>query len=311
MNEIVPFLHGCRDIMESDGSITPSRFSENERAFYENLAEFLKVRSMCTAGISLQFETDVDEIVMDCFFDFFMRDEDTISIFENDVETQIYKIRRDDEHLSFNYRRRVKSRSKIIIYFPSLCCMSFKNLNIKDLIPLEKRSRLMAVYGDSISQGVEPNSSSNSYTNIISRELNCELINLSIGGFYFDERSLINTIDDVDSILIAYGTNDWTKKEIDEIEINIEMFLKKIKRMYEFSTVYCMSPLWRADLDDGVDKMTKISEKIRTECLKNNLIFIDGFKMMEHDKNLLRDKKIHPNDDGFLQISNNLLNIIK
>ncbi|MCK9191382.1 MAG: hypothetical protein M0P10_07550 [Sphaerochaetaceae bacterium] len=61
--------------------------------------------------------------------------------------------------------------------------------------------------------------------------------------------------------MIAYGTNDWTKKEIDEIEINIEMFLKKIKRMYEFSAVYCMSPLWRADLDDGVDKMTKISEK--------------------------------------------------
>ncbi len=311
MNEIVPFLHGCRDIMESDGCITPSRFSKNERAFYENLAEFLKVRSMCTAGISLQFETDADEIAMDCYFDFFMRDEATISVFENDVNTQVYKIRRDDRHISFSYRRRMKSRSKIIIYFPSLCCMSFKNLNTKALTALERKPRLMAVYGDSISQGVEPNISSNSYTNILSRELNCELINLSIGGFCFDESSLLNTIDDVDSILIAYGTNDWTKKEIDEIEINIEMFLKKIKSMYERATIYCLSPLWRSDLGNGVDKMTNIAEKIRTECVKNNLTFIDGFKMMEHDKNLLRDKMIHPNDDGFLQISNNLLNIIK
>ena len=312
MEEVEKYFHGNRYLVRNGDYYQPVRFYQEEIAYYSSLKELFKPRSWCTAGITLQFYTEEKEISFSCKIENFIRNQDSITVYENGVFAQSYYYTKEAPLTQLRYRRKSERKGKIVIYFPSLSSLAIKDLSLVNKTPVSDKLKTLVCYGDSITQGIEPQNASESYTNQIARRMNYEVLNLAVGGHYFDVNSLMNKItDNPDTILIAYGTNDFSNKKIEEIEDQIQKYLAKIKEFYPTSMVYCISPLWRFDIEpERMGKMNKIRETIALKAVQNNLNYIDGFELLDKDTSLFTDRNVHPNDVGFTVMADKLVKII-
>ncbi|MBE6577622.1 MAG: SGNH/GDSL hydrolase family protein [Ruminococcaceae bacterium] len=169
----------------------------------------------------------------------------------------------------------------------------------------------MLFYGDSITQGYSSVNHSHCYARMVSSFFNAEYYNLGIGGGRFD----ISTVDDVgyepDTVVIAFGTNDFTHhKTLEALKAKADEFMGAVKELHKGTAknFFVISPLWRADLEKWVAN----EEKGRTlsslaharaaiiECAeKHGMIHINGLELVPPFPEYFRDEYLHPNDLGF------------
>jgi lysophospholipase L1-like esterase len=312
MHNVATYFHGNRDFVKNGDYFQPVRFLREERAYYSSVKEMFTPRSWCCAGITLQFYTEEKEVSFSCKIENFIRKQDSISVYEDDVFSQSYFYTKEAPLTHFRYQRKGNGKGKIVIYFPSLSSLAIKDFSFEHKTPVPPHCKTLLCYGDSITQGIEPQNASASYTNQIARSLDYEVINLAVGGHYFDVNSLMNRItDNPDTILVAYGTNDFSHKRIEEIEEQIHLYFSKIKALYPQSTVYCLSPLWRFDIEpEKMDKMQRIRKAIAFEAQQNALNYVDGFELLPHEESLYTDRTLHPNDAGFTVMADKLIAIM-
>jgi lysophospholipase L1-like esterase len=169
----------------------------------------------------------------------------------------------------------------------------------------------MLFYGDSITQGYSSVYHSQCYARMVSDFFNAEYYNLGIGGGRFDA----STVDDVgfepDTVVIAFGTNDFTHhKTLDALTKKADEFMTAVKELHKDSAkhFFVISPLWRADLekwvgnDENGRKMSYLSEAREAiiECAKKHgMIHINGLELVPPFPEYFRDEYLHPNDLGF------------
>jgi lysophospholipase L1-like esterase len=314
MEMIKKFFHGYQEIVEQNGYLQPLRFNNKEIEYYTDLSIKFGIRAHSTAGITLQFYTDEKEISFDCKIENFIREHDSITVYENDTFAKSFQYSKESPLQHLSYLKKDNERAKIVIYFPALSSLAIKNFDTRQKIPISNFPTTLLCYGDSITKGVEANNSSESYTNKIARAMNYEIRNLAVGGHYFDPNSLLNKgFDDQTAFLIGYGTNDFSRHEIHDIENHIICYLRDIRELHSTAKIYCISPIWRFDLNEtNIGKMNKIRNRIEIEieAIKNGMIYIDGFNLLDKDKSLYADAKVHPNDLGFTIMANKIIEVM-
>ncbi len=209
-----------------------------------------------------------------------------------------------------------KGEKRVLLLFPSHDVAELLEwVELPDgatLIPHQYDRKILFI-GDSITQGWNSGFDSASYAWRVTRKLNADSVINGIGGAYYLKDSF-DTIDfDPETIVVAYGTNDYGHfASQEELRRECAGFLDQIKEAYGEKEVYCILPIWRFDLEK-VRKMGNFDDcrrVIQEEIEKRGFHIIDGYKLVPHLEFFYADV-VHPNAIGFAEYAKKLIEILE
>ena len=292
------------------------------------LIEIFFVKSHATAGVRMEFLTDSKTLEIKTnissgssrtyfAFEVFVNGElnGTLTNFDEDNVIEDY-ISEEYEQGKFSKTFSLGAGEKTVsMYFPWSATAVIEELIVEDgaFVEPAKEKKKLLVYGDSITQGYDALRPSHRYAARIADAFNMEEVNKAIGG-EVHRAALAEEKDDFipDYIMIAYGTNDWSKCPKADVKANCEGFYKAIRNHYPDTPILTIAPIWRKD-EDGYREFGKFHEmeELIRETVKpyKNITVISGYDFVPKDEKYFSDKRLHPNDAGFEHYFYNLYNI--
>ena len=186
---------------------------------------------------------------------------------------------------------------------------------------VHKRKGKVVIYGSSTTQGGCASRPGMSFTNILSRWLDVEFVNLGFSGSGLGEVELalnINKIADKSMVILDYDGNGGATGDM---EYNLEDFIDTIRKENKDIPILVVSKL---PFSSYVFKQQEIN--LRNKFVKfqndmvekkkasgdNNIFFIDGNTLYGNkDIHEFTVDGIHPTDLGFYMIAKNLYPIIR
>lgn len=309
-------------ITEMDHGWLPRRFTEEQLKEYSK-QELHRIRSECTAGVSLDFMTDSPWLELDYSLARSLREYALFDVYLDGAwlgayqSEQLSENRPDTIRLNLYESLGQKQVKRVTIYLPHSAIVLLLELRLSNqaqMFEASVHSRKLLCMGDSITQGMVAKRPSLTYPVQLSRGLGMELLNQGVGGYIHNEQVLDGALPwKPDLITLAYGTNDWTQAEsLEQFVSNCQSFYDKLRLLYPDVPIIAWTPLWRADWEKprnacGFLEFAAVMEKIvasydRVQVLK-------GMELMPHDPALFLDG-VHPTDEGFQRLSTNLLTLI-
>ena len=208
----------------------------------------------------------------------------------------------------------VLEEAHVTVYFPSHGIGVLKSLELDDgaYVTPHEFDRKILFMGDSITQGWEAKYDSLSYANRVSRYFNADSVIQGVGGACFYEDCLESIPYDPEWVIVAYGTNDFSKyKTAEELKARLYPYMAKLHKLYGDKKVFVISPIWR---ENQTPKAELTFEETRAEIIaeakKYGFIHIDGGTLMP-PMPLLYTDGLHPNDNGFSIFAENLIAALK
>ncbi len=192
-----------------------------------------------------------------------------------------------------------------------------ENARIKEPPPLSFPGKIV-IYGTSITQGGCVARPGMAYSNILSRRLDAEFINLGFSGNGKGEPALahlINQISDVKLIILDYEANAGKT-----IVNTLEPFIDILRGKHPETPILIMSKIRYANEADGSpdyklllekrDFQRALVEKKNTQGDKE-IFFLDGSTVLGEDYDECTVDGVHPTDLGSIRIANALEDAIK
>ncbi|MBQ8332078.1 MAG: SGNH/GDSL hydrolase family protein [Clostridia bacterium] len=320
IEQIRSIATGVSRVEERDGAIHLLRFTAEQEAIYAaRKDQGFWIKSNATAGVRLEFITDSRTLSIETkvsagssrrFF--------TYEVFCNGEKigshggTQL-----TDEVIVGSYTNLGEGQKRIRVVFPWSVASPLLRFSLDDgatVLPI-KKSCTMLIYGDSITQGYDVQNPAGSYASLLTDALDANAINKGIGGECF-RPSLAEASDEIepDYVTVAYGTNDWHKKEKEVFEENCAAFYQALSRRYPKAKIFAITPIWREDND----RLTKVgSFSYAADYIEQavkalpNVTVLRGMDFVPKDPAYFSDKYLHPNDEGFAHYFKNLYEAIK
>lgn len=286
------------------------RFAKEQEDLYrEKSWPSFYERTFATAGISLEFDTDSEnlslsvEVSVACGYRWF-----THSIFVDDkrigeVSGFVPENETSTASGSFSLGKGMK---RVRIVFPWNECSRITALELDDdsLVRPVKKKRKALIFGDSITQGYTTWFPENSYASRISRWLDANMINKGIGGeSYWPELAGAADGFQPDIILIAYGANDWNARTEEEFAINSKEFCLRLRNAYPQAKIVVLTPIWMKTREEKQEDRWPFENLVsHLKALENfveNLTVIEGTEFVPCDLACFVEDRVHPNDVGF------------
>lgn len=192
-----------------------------------------------------------------------------------------------------------------------------QNSNITHPVPF-KRSGKYVIYGTSITQGGCVSRPGNVYSNILSRKLDVEFINLGFSGSGKGEPELahiINQISNLSFIILDYEANAF-----ETIQNTIEPFVDILRSKHPNTPLLIMSKTRHSSATDGSKSYEKLIENrdfqlnmVNQKRKKGdtNIYFLDGSKVLGDDYYECSVDGAHLTDLGSFRVAEALLIKIK
>ena len=158
--------------------------------------------------------------------------------------------------------------------------------------------------GDSITQGWDTVSDSNSYAYQVSLRYDADTVIFGVGGAYFHE-SIVPSVDvyHPDIVIVAYGANDFARGEEALIK-NMHEFLDKLLPLYCDSQIIGLTYIrGKVTLKETKSRFREIIENIYDEY---KIPYIDGTDLVSACDDNYADN-YHPNDKGYLEMADKLI----
>ncbi len=200
------------------------------------------------------------------------------------------------------------------LWLPSLMSVAVGNLRANDRLEPLAPAPLLLCLGDSITQGFMAGSPAHSLGANLARELGCQLLNQGISGHVFDDETLkgMSSVRQAAPALVtvAYGTNDWAKvASAKEIRTQARRYLERLTQLFDPSTIFVISPLWRADKDVSASgkPLGWVRKTLKKLCDDMDISYVDGKDLVPHDPLYFGDGRLHPNAAGYLHYSEGVL----
>ncbi len=333
LEEIRSVTTGAVSISENADGISFHRFSAKQEEYYKEVSEQQERkfydRCLTTAGIRLMFKTDSKTLNLRgsvkkrtsrnyYSFDIFVNGTeighiDNFSNCELPVDYTEFELPLNEFSGEFSLPEGTK---EVCVYFPWSVEPTIHEISLDDgsfIEPVKREKKLLA-FGDSITQGYDALRPSMRYVSRLADKLCAEEINKGIGGEYFvPELAKLTENFTPDYITVAYGTNDWSKKSEEDFKVRCKSFFKILKSSYPQTKIFAITPVWRADY--LTEKEFGLFENVENDIKAainglDNVFLISGFDLIIHDQKYFADLRLHPNDEGFRQYSDNLYNQI-
>lgn len=158
--------------------------------------------------------------------------------------------------------------------------------------------------GDSITQGWDTVSDSNSYAYQVSLRYDADTVIFGVGGAYFHE-SIVPSVDvyHPDVVIVAFGANDFGRG-IEALDKNMHEFLDKFLSVYKDSQIIGLTPIsGRSGPSSSRSDFRELIDKIYEEY---GIEYIDGSRMVSPLDDNFADR-YHPNDKGYCEMADNLI----
>ena len=305
----------CLSVSEDDGWFTPLRFTDNQLSAY-GVTDALRIRGAAPSSVCLAFRSKAKKLSLEYRITGKARNWAVFDVVCDGVMMSSVSLDADSGCVDIPLCG--DDGVDTLVYLPHLVCISLRNITADaPLTPTPKKDKFWLALGDSITQGMVAKHPASAYPSVLSRQYNCEVINAGVGGVIFDAEHLDRIGREPDLITVALGANDWDRCGIDEFKQNMTAYLDKLLAIFGCRNIYGILPVWRSDCDQiksGVNY--EGFRKLITEVYRRypSIKIIDGYKMVPHMSDYYgdpSDKKIHPNDEGFLYYSLGLFKAIQ
>lgn len=330
-NKLSELVHGAVRVLEEQGKVTFCRFTKEQQNFYKNCGnESFYLKTFSSAGIRLEFRTNSNSLFLKVNIPFCStRRYISVDVCVNGEMIGCIK-NYDEKNMSGDYTKKyypIGSFEKnfelgygektVAIFLPWSVPTEIEEISIDDGSFAEPvhRNKKMLLFGDSITQGYDVIHPSKHHTVILSDLLKSDIYNKAIGGEMFVPE-LAKTDEDFipDYIIVAYGTNDWAKTDLDSFKSNCKEFYEVVSRKYPDAKIFAITPIWRKDYKEqqNCGEFSFVADYIKevTKTL-DNVYCLNGFDFVPHQEELYGDLRLHPNDDGFMHYANNLYDAIR
>lgn len=317
--QIKSITHGVLDL-NKDGIVFNRFLKEQYKAFEDEYVEWL-IRAKSSAGVSFDFITDSDYFAMRYIFDKgSSKDFGCFDIYIDRVMVNHKHFDITDEYLGFEIP---KGEHRVTIYFPWTFETKLNEVYLSDnsIIKEVTHDRKILAIGDSITQGYISEYPSLSYASIVGFDLDVELVNQGIGGYYFNPDSLTDNLNkfNFDLVTLAYGTNDYVRCECKyEFIEHAKSYIDKLLGIFEKDRILAILPIYRADNDyhnevRNLYKEYKFEESI---SILKSIYDQYGIQYIEevgipHLNEFYAPDGTHPNEFGFQIYGKNVSNRIK
>ena len=327
--QLCDITQGTAYISEEDCRAVFHRFTTEQEELYHRTNQSFYRKALAPAGVILQFRTD------SCFITLkgetssaSTRTYYSIDILEDGVPAghvdNFSQMMLSEDYTKCNYPLGkfsktipLKSGMKTItICMPWSVQVMLEELSLSNgsaIIPDRPQKKLL-LFGDSITQGYDALRPMNRYAFQLARALNATEYNKAIGGEVFFP-ALAHTREDwtPDLILVAYGTNDWSKLGRDMFQANARIFLRALRNQYVGAKLLVMQPIWRKDRDlqKEYGSFDLMRQDLAQICSELDLQTIDCYSFVPKEPSYFADLRLHPNDKGFASYSNQLIAAVK
>lgn len=328
--EIKELVTGAVRMEEQDGALHLYRFTKEQEELYRLYDAGFYKKTFSTAGIRLRFRTDSKTLGLKVQLkpgssrkyysvDVFT-DGKAVGYLDNfsgvDLPQDYTKVELpwDQCAKEFALGDGVKT---VCVYLPWSAGAAIEALTLDDgaFVEAYKPSKKMLVYGDSITQGYDALRPSNRYVAKLADLLGAEELNKGIGGErFFPPLGALKDDYQPDYITVAYGTNDWSRKDAETYLADCKGFYTNLSRNYPTVPIFAITPIWRKVTNEvkmagNFEDLERLI-RVATEDLPNVTV-ISGTDLVPHDINYFADLRLHPNDEGFAHYAENLYNAIK
>ena len=330
IEQIRKITRGAVRIEEEQDGVHFYRFTKAQEELYRSVSDDFFKKSYATAGVRMEFLTNSKTLEMKInvssgssrtyfAFDVFV---------DGELKGYLANFNEDDvaeDYISTVYEWGNFSKTFLLgegektvsIYFPWSATAVIEAVIVDDdaFVEPTKEKKKLLVYGDSITQGYDALRPSHRYASRIADAFGLEEVNKAIGG-EVHRAALAEEKDDFipDYIMIAYGTNDWSKCPKANVKANCEGFYRAIRNHYPDTPILTIAPIWRKDGQDYREfgKFYEMEELIR-ETVKpyRNITVISGYDFVPKEEKYFADERLHPNDAGFERYFYNLHKAIK
>lgn len=305
----------CLSVMEKDGWLTPLRFTDRQLDIYSRV-EVTEIRSTAPSSVCLAFRSSAKALTFEYEIRKKARAWAEIDVYVDDV---LYKsVNLSEDRGTVTLPLSGNAELETLVYLPSLVQFRIRNITADaPLAPTEDKKSLWLALGDSITQGMFAKRTSLSYVSILSRHLDCEVINAGVGGIVFNADELDYIGKEPDLITIALGCNDWGDGDGEAISKKVTDYVDRLLSIYKCRNIYAIIPIWRSDADSIKADMTfaEHREFIRRAYMKYPFIkIIDGYELVPQDFDFYGDDnnpQVHPSDLGFFHYATALAKRLK
>lgn len=318
VEQIRKIVVGAAYVEEIYGEVHFFRFTKEQAEAYKNYNDDFYNKVFATAGIRLEFVTDSKKMFLE------------VDVCKGSSRNYFcHAVYVNGEHIgdlaSYETNTGVFSKEfelgegekTVVIYFPWTVASKIVDLSLDDgatLAPVEKFCKMLQ-FGDSITHGYDAKAPAASYASLVTDALDAYSINKGIGGeIFFPTLSELKDDIEPDIITVAYGTNDWSKGDLERFETNSRKFFENLAALYPNAKIFALAPIWRGNYDKS-DRKYDFSHTVEhfNEIAKDipNLRVIDCFDFVPHDPACFSPDILHPNDEGFSYYAEGVLKAIK
>jgi len=315
--QIVSITQGAVYIEQHKKGIQFHRFTKEQEDMYARTE--LDPKQNATAGIRMEFQTDSTTLYMKVI----TSEGSRIKSFSHDIIVNgkyIGALNDKNKETFGQYEENFflgVGKKIVSIHFPWSVNSVLQELRLdrKSFIEPIRRNKKLLAYGDSITQGFIAQHPSKRYVASLADALDAEEYNKAVGGEVFCPWLLEQKEEIVpDYISVAYGTNHWLSSSPKELRENCESFFEKLVEKYPTTQIFAITPIWRKDCTE-ITQFQNFEEigKIITDVASKyeHVSCISGRNFLPEDETLYTDLYLHPNDEGFVRFSENLLKNIK
>lgn len=307
---------GALDIRQEEEGFHFFRMTQTQAAAFTRANETFAPKCRAASGVRLDFETDSDFLEVRwhrlflttrkfCFFDVWVDGE--LALHSGALDCG------EEPQGEFSLTL-PEGMHRVQVFLPTVVGVCLSSVALSDgakMIPCRPEKRIL-LHGDSITQGYDALQPSGCYANIVARHYDAQILNQAVGGAGFNPE-VVEYVGEFDYALVAYGTNDWSKKDLQTFENDTKAFLDKFRAVYPTLKAYVILPLWRADAktkENTAGEFMACRNFIGQEAAQRGFIVLDGYDLVPHDPELFSDKRLHPNDDGFVFYADRLIGML-
>lgn len=319
---------GALHIYEEDGYFRFSRFRPaHYEAMTKRIAEYYKEdpiqggfadRAQCTSGIRFEFMTKGGTFS----FEYLIPCDNRCGYYGIDIKIDgVGVYHRNGKNIPDLGIVKleipaVAEPSRVTVYFPNTAHFAMRNIEMPaDFAPAPAKSFKYLAIGDSITQGHGSDHSDHSYPHLLADRLNAELMNHAIGGVQFDAVWVDTELPfQPDLVTVSFGPNDWGANAIYNNE-KPRQLMEKVVATFPNSKIFLIVPIWVSDeatsLRGGYSVEDIRQEIERVAAQFPQITVIDGRNFVPHIMEYFCDRRMHPNDLGYLHYAYKLYDAIK
>ena len=294
--EIRSLTHGADHFTEEEDGLHFHKCTAKQEAAWKAISpEKLYRRSLQTSGVRLEMETDADSITFEApagdKYEIWLN-----GVFFRQIRMKELRERGETPNISLG-----EGKKRILFALPShshgvLSSFSLNGATFFRSVGYEKK---MLFIGDSITQGWNSQYDTLSFAYRTATTLGADFHINGIGGAYYVPETFDRISFEPDTVVIAYGTNDFggTTRTVEENRANTDGFLDRVKTAYGDRRVIVLTPIWRADKDAEWHRVARSC--IAEAATDRGFEVVNGEWLFPHHTAFFADGFLHPNELGF------------